>query len=85
MEQQKVVTGGESSTVPAPADVSGVVQPQPQSMFVDSDDLFTMGGCNESALCDAMCMIPPPDAEHATETDGEEGGSSAWEPHLWSF
>ncbi|XP_024377806.1 uncharacterized protein [Physcomitrium patens] len=51
-----------------------------QPMYVDADDVFTLGLTN---LCDAMC-IPPPDSEHATETDGEEG-SNTWEPHLWSY
>ncbi|KAG0617023.1 hypothetical protein M758_5G159400 [Ceratodon purpureus] len=85
-EHQKVA--GEPSSVPASANISGVQPQQQQSVFVDSDDMFTMGGpvnnvVLTSALCDAMC-IPPPDAEHATETDGEEG-STAWEPHLWSY
>ena len=81
---------GESSSIPTSANMSSVPQhpqqPQQQPMFVDSDDLFTMGGpagVLTTALCDAMC-IPPPVPEHATETDGEEG-STAWEPHLWSF
>ncbi|XP_024374970.1 uncharacterized protein [Physcomitrium patens] len=51
-----------------------------QPMYVDSDDMFAIG---LTSLCDAMC-IPPPDSEHATETDGEEG-SNTWEPHLWSY
>lgn len=71
----------DSSSVP---NVSCMQQPPP-SMFVDSEDMFTMGGPAglTTALCDAMC-IPPPQAEHAAETDGEEG-STPWEPHLWSY
>lgn len=65
-------TGGENN----PPSSSGVQQ----LLFVDSEDMFTIGFTN---LCDAMC-IPPPAPEHATETDGEEG-STIWEPHLWSY
>ena len=53
-----------------------------QPMYVDSEDMFTIGPGGLTHLYDAMC-IPPPDAEH-TETDGEEGANT-WEPHLWSY
>lgn len=54
-----------------------------QPMYVDSEDMFTVGPGGLTHLYDAMC-IPPPDAEH-TETDGEEGAYTSWEPHLWSY
>lgn len=62
-------------------------QPQQQQpVYVDSEDLFTIApDVGLTKLCDAMCIPPPGDPEHAsTETDGEEG-STTWEPHLWSY
>ncbi|KAG0596583.1 hypothetical protein M758_UG267600 [Ceratodon purpureus] len=53
-----------------------------QPMYIDSEDMFTIGPGGLTNLYDAMC-IPPPDTEH-TETDGEEGPNT-WEPHLWSY
>lgn len=56
-----------------------------QPMYIDSEDIFTIGPVGLTNLCDAMC-IPPPDPDHATETDGEEGcNTTGWEPHLWSY
>jgi len=56
----------------------------PEPMYIDSEDMFTIGPVGLNNLCDAMC-IPPPDPDHAIETDGEEGSNSTWEPHLWSY
>lgn len=53
-----------------------------QPMYIDSEDMFTIGPGGLTNLYDAMC-IPPPDPEH-NETDGEEGANT-WEPHLWSY
>lgn len=55
-----------------------------QPMYIDSEDMFNIGPVGLNSLCNAMC-IPPPDSDHAIETDGEEGSNSTWEPHLWSY
>lgn len=59
--------------------------PHPQPMYIDSEDMFTIGPVGLNNLCDAMCIPPPDPLDHAAETDGEEGSNSTWEPHLWSY
>lgn len=78
--------GGENlrENVAAGAGYNITVNPHPQPMYIDSEDMFTIGPVGLTNLYDAMC-IPPPDPDHTTETDGEEGSNSTWEPHLWSY
>lgn len=56
--------------------------PSPHRQSYIEEDIF-MAPVGLTSLCDAMCIPAPP--EHTTETDGEEGSNSTWEPHLWSY
>jgi len=85
LQHHRVVELGENLRENLAAGSAGLVtHPHPQPMYIDSEDMFTIGPVGLNNLCDAMC-IPPPDPDHATETDGEEGSNSTWEPHLWSY
>ena len=61
----------------------GYASASAQPMYIDSEDMFTIGPGGLTNLYDAMC-IPPPDPEHTDKSDGEEGANN-WEPHLWSY